>query len=193
MGKSGVCIAFLELSLTIRITYDATNFKILSNVTHPPTLSFMSRFLRRDLSTYQLPAQSSGPPTTSKQSLCFTEWPYLMHTKIKRCLQRPSQSKLKLFLILIKDDDMKNYPIFSISTTLWRRMGVKEYLHEFLATALDGGEWSAWLSGHFTFGGKRPGYPFDRRLGGPESRFGRGGEEKNFQPLPGSEPRSSSS
>jgi hypothetical protein len=27
------------------------------------------------------------------------------------------------------------------------------------------------------------------RLGGPQSRSGRGGEEKNFQPLPGLEPR----
>jgi hypothetical protein len=30
-------------------------------------------------------------------------------------------------------------------------------------------------------------YPLDRRLGGPESQSGRGGEEKNFQPLPGLE------
>jgi hypothetical protein len=28
----------------------------------------------------------------------------------------------------------------------------------------------------------------DRKLGGPQSRSGRGGEEKNFQPLPGLEP-----
>jgi hypothetical protein len=31
--------------------------------------------------------------------------------------------------------------------------------------------------------GKRPWYPLDRRLGGPQSRSGRGGEEKNSQPL----------
>jgi hypothetical protein len=36
--------------------------------------------------------------------------------------------------------------------------------------------------------GKSPWYPLDRRLGGPQSRSGRGGEEKNFQPLPGLEP-----
>jgi len=29
----------------------------------------------------------------------------------------------------------------------------------------------------------------DRRLGGPQSRSGRGGEEKNSQPLPGIEPQ----
>jgi hypothetical protein len=32
--------------------------------------------------------------------------------------------------------------------------------------------------------GKNPWYPLHRRLGGLQSRFGRGGEEKNSQPLP---------
>jgi hypothetical protein len=36
--------------------------------------------------------------------------------------------------------------------------------------------------------GKSPCYPLDKRLGGPQSRAGRGGEEKNSQPLPGLEP-----
>jgi hypothetical protein len=36
--------------------------------------------------------------------------------------------------------------------------------------------------------GKSPSYPLDRRLGGPQSRSGRGGEEKNSQPPPGIEP-----
>jgi hypothetical protein len=36
--------------------------------------------------------------------------------------------------------------------------------------------------------GKIPWYPLDRRLGGPQSRSGRGGEEKNSQPPPGIEP-----
>jgi hypothetical protein len=35
---------------------------------------------------------------------------------------------------------------------------------------------------------KIPWYPFYRRLGGPQNRSGRGGEEKNSQPLPGLEP-----
>jgi hypothetical protein len=34
---------------------------------------------------------------------------------------------------------------------------------------------------------KSPWYPLDRRLGGPQSRSGRGGEEKNSQPPPGLE------
>jgi hypothetical protein len=37
--------------------------------------------------------------------------------------------------------------------------------------------------------GKSPWYLLDRRLGEPQSRSGRGGEEKNFQPPPGIEPR----
>jgi hypothetical protein len=36
--------------------------------------------------------------------------------------------------------------------------------------------------------GKNPWYPLDRRLGGPQSRSGRDGEEKNSQPPPGIEP-----
>jgi hypothetical protein len=36
--------------------------------------------------------------------------------------------------------------------------------------------------------GKSPWYPLDRRLAGPQRRSGRGGEEKNVQPLLGLEP-----
>jgi hypothetical protein len=36
--------------------------------------------------------------------------------------------------------------------------------------------------------GKSPWYPLDRILDGPQSRSGRGGEEKNSQPPPGIEP-----
>jgi hypothetical protein len=35
--------------------------------------------------------------------------------------------------------------------------------------------------------GKSPWYPLDRRLGGPQSRSGHGGEEKNSQPPSGIE------
>jgi hypothetical protein len=37
--------------------------------------------------------------------------------------------------------------------------------------------------------GKSRRYPLDRRLGGPQSRSGRGGEGKNSQPPPGIEPQ----
>jgi hypothetical protein len=36
--------------------------------------------------------------------------------------------------------------------------------------------------------GKDPWYPWDRSLGEPQSRSGRGGEKKNSQPLPWLEP-----
>jgi hypothetical protein len=52
-----------------------------------------------------------------------------------------------------------------------------------LTSALDGGEWSDSLPSRFT-AGKSPWNPLDRKLGGPHSRSGRGGEEKNSQPLP---------
>jgi len=52
----------------------------------------------------------------------------------------------------------------------------------FLTSALDGGEWSALPPG------KNPCYPLSRRLGGLQSRSGRGGEEKNSWLLPGIEP-----
>jgi hypothetical protein len=55
-------------------------------------------------------------------------------------------------------------------------------------SALDGGEWSASRPSLFTPQGKSFWYPLDRRLGGPQSRPGRGGEEKNSQPLLGLEP-----
>jgi len=35
---------------------------------------------------------------------------------------------------------------------------------------------------------KEPRYLFESRLGGPQSRSGRGGEEENSQPPPGIEP-----
>jgi hypothetical protein len=36
--------------------------------------------------------------------------------------------------------------------------------------------------------GNSPLYPLDRRLDGSQSRSGRGGEDKNSQPMPGLEP-----
>jgi len=50
--------------------------------------------------------------------------------------------------------------------------GVETQLHEFLTLELEGGEWSA----------LPPCCVLDRRLGGPQSLSGRGGEEKNLCP-----------
>jgi len=57
-----------------------------------------------------------------------------------------------------------------------------------LASVLDGGEWSASRPWAPYTHGKSPWYPLERRMGGPESRSGQGGQEKNFQPLPVLEP-----
>jgi hypothetical protein len=56
-----------------------------------------------------------------------------------------------------------------------------------LTSALDEGEWSASRPGHFTPRERAP-VPIGERLGGPQSRSGRGGEEKNSQPPSGIEP-----
>jgi hypothetical protein len=50
----------------------------------------------------------------------------------------------------------------------------------FLTSAQGGGEWLASLPGRFTPAGKRLRYVLFRRLGGPKSRSGRCGEEKNL-------------
>jgi hypothetical protein len=50
----------------------------------------------------------------------------------------------------------------------------------FLTTALDGGEWLTSRLCHSTPRKEAPGYLSDRRLGGPQSRSGRYGEDKNL-------------
>jgi hypothetical protein len=58
--------------------------------------------------------------------------------------------------------------------------GVDVYVHIFFSV-LVGGEWSASRSCRFT-PGERARYLLDMRLGGPQSRSGRGGEEKIIVP-----------
>jgi hypothetical protein len=59
----------------------------------------------------------------------------------------------------------------------------------FSTSTVDEGDWSASRFGRFTPQEKSPRYPLDRRLGGPRSRTGSYGEEKNLLPLLGIEPR----
>jgi hypothetical protein len=87
--------------------------------------------------------------------------------------------KVMLSLCLTKQNAMKTY---------W---GVEVHLHAFLTLTLDGGERPASRPGRFTPRERAPWYPLDRRLGGPQSQSGHDVEEKNSQPLPGFEPRSS--
>jgi hypothetical protein len=68
--------------------------------------------------------------------------------------------------------------------------GVDVYNHIFLTSALDGGEWSAPRPCRFTPGERVPGFPLDRRLGGPQNRSGQCGEVKILDPTgtPNSDP-----
>jgi hypothetical protein len=82
---------------------------------------------------------------------------------------------------------LKGHCAFSLSTTPWRRTEVVD-----VPLLLDFGTRYKWVV-RFTLRplyceGSNPWYPLDRRLGGPQSRSGRGGEEENSQPLPGLEP-----
>jgi len=56
--------------------------------------------------------------------------------------------------------------------------------------ALDGGKWAASRSGRFIPRVSVPGTHWDRKLVGPQSQSGRGGEKKKSQNLLGTELRS---
>jgi hypothetical protein len=51
-----------------------------------------------------------------------------------------------------------------------------------LTSVLEGGEWSASCFWPLYSQGKSPWHPLDRRLGGPQISYGRGGEKENSQP-----------
>jgi hypothetical protein len=89
---------------------------------------------------------------------------------------RARGTKVKLSLCLTKHHAMKTY---------WGSGGIAPHI-------LDLGTRWRWMvsftSRQLYLQGKNPLYPLDRRLGGPQSRSGRGGEEKNSQPLPGLNP-----
>jgi hypothetical protein len=61
--------------------------------------------------------------------------------------------------------------------------------YSFLTSALDGCEWSALRHGRALSRGKDPRYPFYRRVGGPQNRFGHRGYGKILFPLSGIEPQ----
>jgi hypothetical protein len=56
--------------------------------------------------------------------------------------------------------------------------GTDVHIQVSLTSALVGGEWSTSRPGRITPGRKIPRYPLDKRLGGPQNRTGRRGEEK---------------
>jgi hypothetical protein len=75
-----------------------------------------------------------------------------------------------------------------LSTMPGRRIeGVEVYLHTFFDLC-NGWRWVVSFTLRPLYPqGKRPWHPLDGGLGGPQSRSGRGGEEKTSQPLPGLE------
>jgi hypothetical protein len=75
-------------------------------------------------------------------------------------------------------------------TTPWRRMGEWRYSYRF-RHSYSGTRWRwevASRPGRFTPRGKRPRYPFDRKLSGPQSRSKLSDEEKNTCPCQKSNP-----
>jgi hypothetical protein len=68
--------------------------------------------------------------------------------------------------------------------------GMEVQLHAFVTSTLDGGG-QPHVPAALPSGKERP-LPIRQRLGGSQSRSGRGDKEKNSQPLPGIESRSSS-
>jgi hypothetical protein len=92
---------------------------------------------------------------------------YLVYSKLKR--------EVTLFLCLIKHH-------------VWGSGGIAP---PFLISALEWGDWSAPRPCRFTSGETAPTYPLNIRLGGPQSRSERCGEEKNLLPLPRIERRPS--
>jgi hypothetical protein len=60
--------------------------------------------------------------------------------------------------------------------------GMDVYIHIFLTSALAEGEWSAPRTCRFNSRGKSSQDPLDKRVGGPQSRSGRSGEEKTLDP-----------
>jgi len=84
--------------------------------------------------------------------------------------------KVKLSLCLTKHHAMKTY---------WGSWGIVPRILN-LCTIL---RWVVSFMHRLLYPrGKSPRYPLDRRLDGPQIRFGRGGEEKNSQPPPKIEP-----
>jgi hypothetical protein len=60
--------------------------------------------------------------------------------------------------------------------------GMEVWLHVFLTSALDGGEWSVSRPCRFTPRETGPRYPLDRKQDGPQSRSGRSGACKILAP-----------
>jgi hypothetical protein len=84
--------------------------------------------------------------------------------------------KVNLSLCLTKHHAMKTY---------WRSGGITSHILDLSTRWRWVVSFTPWL---LYPQGKNPWYPLDRKLGGPQSCSGHGGEEKNSQPLLGIKP-----
>jgi hypothetical protein len=73
----------------------------------------------------------------------------------------------------------------------WRRMGEWRYSSSILHLGISWRWVDIFTHRQLYLRGKSPRYPLDRRLGGPQSRYGRCGVQKHFLPLPRLKPRPS--
>jgi hypothetical protein len=71
----------------------------------------------------------------------------------------------------------------------WHIGATEVQLRPFVTLALDRGKWSASCPDRFTPGERATPYPLNMRLGGPQNRSRRFGEEINLLSLRGFEPR----
>jgi hypothetical protein len=165
------------------------NFSLQYRVQTQPRIQWVPGALslgvkRPGREAHQLPPSSSEFKNAwsyiSTSQYVFLAWCLVKHRNnftFTFYKQKGKKVKMKLSLgcILTENHAMKAY---------W---GVEVQLHPFFDL---GNRWR-WLMS-FTPRplypqGKSPWYPLDKRLGGPQSRSGRGGEEKNSQPPPGIE------
>jgi hypothetical protein len=80
----------------------------------------------------------------------------------------------------------------SLSTMLWWRMGEWSYISTFHDLGISWRQVVIPRPSLFSPKERAPRYQFYKRLGGPQSRSGRCGVQRDFLPPPGTEPRSSS-
>jgi hypothetical protein len=66
--------------------------------------------------------------------------------------------------------------------------GVDMYLHAFLSSAFDGSEWSASVPAALPSGKTESRYSFNRRMNGPQTKYGSYGKQKNLLSLKGTKP-----
>jgi hypothetical protein len=126
-----------------------------------------------------------------RQSLLFLQRDQVSHRYKTRLRIRPSC--ILIFIFCIKRDTLDSYEVkINLSLRLTKHHAMKTYWEWRYSSTYDLGARLRWVVSFTPRSlypqGKKPQFPLVRRLGGPQSRSGRGGEAKNSQPSPGMEP-----